>query len=327
MELVTDLQKLVQVAKMYYNEEMTQDKIAKQLSISRSAVSMILTEAKNFGIVQIQIKDPYVNNDELADALVERFHLRKCIVVPTSVTQENLLLRIVASRAAIFASEIIFSHSSIGVAWGTTCYEFIHAFPKNTNLCDVNVVPLIGGSPLVSMEFQLNESVRMYAEKLRGFPLFIYAPGIVESLQDKKRILESMYMKTITERWENLDFAVVGIGKPPESYDDNYKRYSVENILEQINKYPDKAIGDLCGRRFNIKGEILNCDFNNKLIGIDEEGLKKAKNVLGIATGNSKALSIIGALNSGLLHYFVTDENTAKYVLELLDSKTIQVLA
>lgn len=322
----TDLQKLVQVAKMYYDEELTQEKIAKQLSISRSAVSMLLAEAKNLGIVQIQIKDPYVNNEELSGRLVERFKLRKCVVVPTSVTQDQLLLKIVAFRAAMFASEIITSHSTIGIAWGTTCYQFIQSFPRNTNLCDINVVPLIGGSPLVAEEFQLNESVRMFAEKLRGFPLFIYSPGIVESLEDKKRFLESMYMKTISERWMNLDFAVVGIGRPPESYDENYKKFAMENILEQVNKYPDKPIGDLCARRFNIKGEILVCDYNNKLIGIDEEGFRRCKNVLGIATGINKAFSIIGALNSGLLHYFATDENTAKYVLELLDSKTIKVL-
>jgi DNA-binding transcriptional regulator LsrR (DeoR family) len=327
MEIGTDLQKLIQVAKMYYQKEMTQEKIAKQLSISRSAVSMMLSEAKNYGIVQIQIKDPYVNNEVLADELCKRFGLRKCIVVPTSVTQERLLLKIVASRAAKFASEIMFSHSSIGIAWGSTCYEFIQEFPQNTDLCDINVVPLIGGSPLVSTEFQLNESVRMYAEKLRGYPLFIYAPGIVDSLQDKKRFLESIYMKTITERWQNLDFAIVGVGQPPENYDDSYKRLSNDCLLEQINKYPEKVVGDLCARRFNIKGEILNCDYNNKLIGIDEKGMKSAKNVLGIATGNNKTFSIIGALNSKLLHYFVTDENTAKYVFEYLDSNTIKALS
>lgn len=326
MEPTSDLQKLVQVSKMYYNEELTQEKIAKQLSISRSAVSMLLAEAKSLGIVQIQIKDPYVNNEELAGELAGRFNLRKCIVVPTSVTQDQLLLKIVTSRAAMFAADIMFSHSTIGIAWGTTCYEFIQNFPKNTNLCDINVVPLIGGSPLVAEEFQLNESVRMYAEKLRGFPLFIYSPGIVESLEDKKRFLESMYMKTISERWLNLDFAVVGVGRPPESYDENYKKYAMENILEQINKYPDKPIGDLVARRFNIKGEILVCDYNNKLIGIDEEGFRRAKNVLGIATGINKAFSIIGALNTGLLHYFVTDENTAQYVLDILNSKAIKVL-
>ena len=326
MELNSDLQKLVQVAKMYYNEELTQEKIAKELSISRSAVSMILTEAKNLGIVQIQIKDPYMNNDELAEKLCQRFNLRNCIVVPTSVSQDRLLLKIVASRAAVFASELMFSHSTIGIAWGSTCYEFIQNFPKNTNLCDINVVPLIGGSPLVSMEFQLNESVRMYAEKLRGFPLFIYSPGMVESLEDKKRFMESMYMKTISERWQNLDFAIVGVGRPPESYDENYKKYAMENILEQINKYPDKPIGDLCARRINIKGEILKCDYNNKLIGIDESGFRNARNVMAIATGTNKVFSIIGALNSGLLHYFVTDENTAQHVIELLDSKAIKAL-
>lgn len=62
----SDIQKLVEIAKMYYNDHMTQEMISKVFSISRSAVSMCLTEAKNIGIVQVQINDPSQNNEDLA---------------------------------------------------------------------------------------------------------------------------------------------------------------------------------------------------------------------------------------------------------------------
>ncbi len=41
-----DIQKLVEISKMYYNERMTQEVISKYFSISRSAVSLALAEAK-----------------------------------------------------------------------------------------------------------------------------------------------------------------------------------------------------------------------------------------------------------------------------------------
>lgn len=326
METGTNIQKLVQVSKMYYMEGLTQEIIAKSLGISRSAVSMLLTEAKHTGIVQIQIKDPSVNNEELAAELEQRFHLKKCIVVPSSIHNEDILLKIVASQASRFASDIMSSHSSIGVAWGSTCYEFMHSFSDDTQLCDISVVPLIGGSPLLSREFQLNESVRDFAEKLRGIPVFIYSPGIVDTLEDKKRCLESMYMQAIIEKWKTLDFAILGIGRPPESYERNQSKYVTSNMLDEINKFPDKAIGDLCARRFNIKGEILDCSYNSKLIGIDEAGLRNVSQVLAVAVGTNKIFSIIGALNTQLLHYFVTDEDTAKQVINVLDNKSIHAL-
>ncbi|MEG0834166.1 MAG: sugar-binding domain-containing protein [Christensenellaceae bacterium] len=326
MNSTFDIQRLVQVSKMYYYQGFTQEKIAKEFRLSRSTVSMLLTEAKNSGIVKIQIKDPSVNNEELAHEFEMRFGLDKCLVIPINTDNDKLTLKIVASQAATFAAESMYSHSSVGISWGSACYEFMQTFSEDTNLCDICVVSLIGGSPLLSSEFQLNESVRTFAEKLCGIPVFIYAPGYVDSLQDKERFLESMYMKAITEKWNHLDFAVLGIGAPPELYDVNQNELHHLSMLEEINKHPDMAVGDFCSRRFNIKGEVLSCEHNNKLLGIDFDSLKNTKHIMAIAIGSTKIFSIIGALNTKILNCLVTDENTAKNVLNILDSKQLNIL-
>ena len=51
-----DIALMVKVAQMYYLDGLKQEDIAKALSISRSLTSMILTEAKEVGIVEIQVK-------------------------------------------------------------------------------------------------------------------------------------------------------------------------------------------------------------------------------------------------------------------------------
>jgi len=40
--------------------------------------------------------------------------------------------------------------------------------------------------------------------------------------------------------------------------------------------------------------------------------------VMCIAAGAHKVMSILGVLRTGIIHYFVTDENTANEVLHLL---------
>ncbi|NLT12857.1 MAG: hypothetical protein GXY05_00795 [Clostridiales bacterium] len=333
----SDIQKLVEISRMYHNQGMNQEQIAKVFGISRSAVSMHLAEAKNIGIVQVQIKDPSENNEKLASELAERFRLRKCIVVPSGSHKDDVLLRITTSQAARFASETLFtSHSSVGTAWGSTCREFMRAFPEDTNLCDVNVVPLVGASPLLTQEYQLNESVRMFAEKMRGFPLFIYSPGLVETLEDKRRIMESTFMQSILDRWKNTDYAVLGIGRHRrwEELRGVYQRMGLgakpedmrqahrgsRTMLEEINSYTDLAVGDLCARQFNIHGEFTQSDYNSKLIGIEGDVLKTIKHVMAIAVGSEKVFAIIGALRTNIIHYFITDENTAIQVLDLLNS-------
>lgn len=315
-----NIQKLVEICKMYYEQGMTQEMISKTFDISRSAVSMSLTEAKNIGIIQVEIKDPSVNNDELAAQLEENFGLRKCIVVPSGTHNENALLRVMTSQAIRFAVDLFRSHSSIGVAWGNTCYEFMQAFPENTSLCDISVVPLIGSSPLLTHEYQLNESIRMFSDKLRGYPLFIYSPGFVDTLEDKNRIISSAYMQPIMDLWRHLDFAVLGIGRIQERGELRQFRCGGESMVEEIRLRPDVAVGDICARQFNIRGEFIDNDFNRKLIGITGDDLKKVKNVMAMAVGSSKVIPIIGALRTGCIHYFVTDENTATQILQLLNS-------
>jgi DNA-binding transcriptional regulator LsrR (DeoR family) len=318
-----NIQRLVEICKMYYEQGMTQEMISKTFEISRSAVSMSLTEAKNIGIIQTEIKDPSVNNDELAVQLEEKFGLRKCIVVPSGTHNENALLRVMTSQAVRFAVDLFHSHSSIGVAWGNTCYAFMDAFPENTSLCDISVVPLVGSSPLLTQEYQLNESIRMFSDKLRGYPLFIYSPGFVDTLEDKNRIVNSAYMQPILDLWEHLDFAVLGIGRIQERGELRQFRCGGENMVEEICRCPDVAVGDICARHFNIRGEFIDNDFNRKLIGITGDGLKKAKNVMAMAVGSSKVIPIIGALHTGCIHYFVTDENTATQIIQLMNSDAL----
>ena len=107
----------------------------------------------------------------------------------------------------------------------------------------------------------------MFADKLRGNPIFIYSPGIVQDVSDKQRVLESSYMKPILERWDNMDMAVVGIGTTQGRSE--LRQYDCEglSVHEEIIANRNIAVGDVCGRLFNIDGKFVEEEYNNKLIG------------------------------------------------------------
>ncbi len=312
-----DIQLMVQASKMYFINGLTQEQIAQQLGISRSSVSMMLSEAKDFGIVEISIKDPKNNVQDIADQFISRFSLKGCLVIPTAIDDVRILTRVVASQGADFAEDILRSHSTVGIAWGTTCYEFMLSFTNRNKLSDVNVVPMIGGTSRIASEYQLNEMVRMFAEKLHGTPSFIYAPAIAETIADHELYMQSTSMKSILEKWNTMDAAIVSAGAPPEFYDNRM----VIDIAQkqQYETSENRVIGDICARRFNLKGEFIQNDYSARIMGIDEASLRRIENVICIAAGKHKILSIIGALRTNVINYFVTDENTARSVLEMLD--------
>ena len=311
-----DVQLMSQVAKMYYMEGLKQEKIAQQLGISRTSVSMVLSEARDFGIVEISVKDPKNNVQDVSDELINRFGLKGCLVVPTAIDSIHLITKVIASQGADFAESILKSHSIVGIAWGSTCYEFMLSFANRSKLSDINVVPLIGGTSRIPSEYQLNEMVRMFAEKLQGSPSFIFTPAIAESIVDRDLYMQSTSMKSIMEKWNSMDAVIVSAGAPPEWY-------STRMIVEPLKMKPmyeanrSAAIGDICARRFNLMGEFLQNDYSDRVMGIAEDNLRRIENVICIAAGKQKVLSIIGALRTNVIDYLVTDESTGHSVIKL----------
>ncbi|MGN1027240.1 MAG: sigma factor-like helix-turn-helix DNA-binding protein [Faecousia sp.] len=91
--------RLVEVARMYYEQNMTQNEIAKKLGISRPLVSVLLAEARENGIVSIRINDISATNDELSQRIKDRFWLSSVTVVMNDAGQERQTDDLVAARA------------------------------------------------------------------------------------------------------------------------------------------------------------------------------------------------------------------------------------
>ena len=65
------INKLADVAEMYFLEGLTQAEIAKKVDVTRSMVSRMLTEARDQGIVKIKIERKFVFDQRLQNELIE----------------------------------------------------------------------------------------------------------------------------------------------------------------------------------------------------------------------------------------------------------------
>lgn len=316
MDAKFDVLLMVKVAQMYYVKGMKQEEIGKELQISRSLISMILTEAKEVGIVEISIRNPMLNNDELSEEFKKIFGLKKCVIVPTAVQDIDNLRKLVAQRAVDVFNEEVGNQLNVGLSWGRTCHEFISLYKPDKVLRDMSIVPLMGGSNQNAYYFQLNEMVRLFANSIDGTPYFIHAPAINSSVEEKNFYLNTSAMQPILEKWNNMDIVVCGIGALPNINNIDRETYIGESeIYKQLDK--DKAVGDICARYFNIKGELITDSSYDRIIGIPIDALRKTKTVIGITSGTEKVNSILGALRTGIIDIFVTDEQTAKGIIKV----------
>lgn len=311
-----DMELMVKVAQMYYVENMKQEKIAKQLQISRSLISMILTEAREVGIVEINVRNPLSNNSELAKEIKSLFDLKDCIIVPTAVQDVGTLRKLVAQRAVSVFNKEVGENDIVGMAWGRVIHQFISYYKPEKALKDIKLVPLIGGSDQRASYFQINEMIRVLAEKIDGHPYFIHAPAVTQSVEEREFFMNSSSMQAILELWNNLDIILCGIGTLPNANKVDRETYTGEyDLYKQLEK--KKAVGDIIARHMNINGEFISHEYSDRIIGVPLEMMKKTKKVISMTTGMEKTYTALGALNTKIIDIFISDEHTAKGILQL----------
>ena len=316
MRTKVDKQLLYNVARMYYVEGKKQDEIAAVIKRSRSSISMFLTEARKEGIVEIKLRNPMGNNDDLSAMFESTFGLKQCYVVPTGMKGTDLLIKLVAERAIDIFNDLVDEQDNIGVAWGRTCYEFMSEYYSDNNYLNLNLVPLIGGSNRPMKRYQLNEMVRDFAEKLNATPHFIHAPAIADTEDDMKLYKSSTMMKRIGKLWSELSFAVISIGV--QSFDSALGETG--NLGADMISAPEfkGAIGDICGWPISEEGKFLKGPTADLLLACPPEQLKATEKVLGLVAGVEKKSAIIAGLKTGIFDYLVIDEQTAKAVAKLI---------
>jgi deoxyribonucleoside regulator len=314
-----DVQLVVKVAQMYYLDGLKQEDIAKQIGISRSLISMILTEAKERGIVEITVRDPFLNDDELSRQLASHHPKTSFTVIPTSSRDTTARRKLVAQRAADILAQSLEGGEVVGLAWGRTCLELVHAFRPVGEKLDLSVVPLIGGSSQTAPYFQINEMVRMLAERAGGTPFFIHAPALVADRKERDLHLNGSAMQPIRQRWKRMDVLVTGIGTLGREHPDR-ESYMGENEVQRDVSERDAA-GDICARYFDRRGRFIQDAYYERVVGAPVEDLKAARSAVCMASGVEKAEAILGALQTGVVKQLVMDEPTARAALELMQAR------
>src|SRR5579871_5857284 len=109
---------VVWAAWLYYSDQMNQSEVAKTLKVSRATVVNLLHEARERGVVNIQLRTDLVARTVFARRLTERFGLVEALVIP-SHGRSNLVDRL-GDAAARFLADQLKPCDVIGVAWGRT---------------------------------------------------------------------------------------------------------------------------------------------------------------------------------------------------------------
>jgi DNA-binding transcriptional regulator LsrR (DeoR family) len=306
---------LAYVASLYYDQGKTQKEISDEIGITRSAISRLLTEAREKGIVEIIVHYPWRTSAELENELVSTFGLKAARVLRSEVKSYEEMLQGLGVLAAEYLDSILRDGVTIGISWGSALYQMIQAM-RSSNKKDVEVVQLLGATGTEGILTDGPILARLLANHLGATCRFLHSPLLVDSKAGRDALLADRTIQDTLKRARNSDINLVGIGTTePQFYSLLRSGYVTEDETKQIME--TGAIGDICGRHYDAMGKLLDIDVNHRVIGVGLEDVAKAETVIGVAGGEVKAVTILGALRGQYINVLVTDESAARQILRL----------
>jgi len=303
---------MVQIAKLYYEDNYNQNMIAEKLSLSRPYVSKLINLAKEEGLVTVEVHVPQEYESRLEADIRARFGLLKAIIVPVAVNG-NKVNRI-GVEAAKYLNSIIKDNDIICISWGSTLYEFSLNLIPRSDVRNISVVQGCGGISQISKNIFASEIPKNLADAYGGIPYILPLPAIVDKKETRDLILKERSIIRIMDLSQKANIAIFTMGYFNTECALARAGYVSESEVMQLE---DKgAVGDIFTRLITIEGQICDRELDERTIALDLNELQKKEYRIGIACGSEREKSIYGALVSGACNVLVTDEETAVKMME-----------
>jgi len=310
----------LKAAYLYYYEDLTQKQVADQLNVSRPTLNKLLKEARQEGMVKIEIYDErnYSHLIELENQVRSRFNLKDVKLVDCFTEDLSIIKERISKAAAAYFDMLMRSGMCVGVGWGKTLEDMARHINSVRNITNAEFVTLLGGSGNLEFQIHANSLTEQIAQKYYNSATHhIYAPIFSKDETLSSALLESSGVKKVMNKMNDLDVAVIGIDGDLNSSTTLMTGNVPQNYIDVLRS--EEAVGNICSRFYNIDGEICAKEMNERLISIPLEVLKSTPSIMAVAGGMHKVKSLIGAAKGGYYNILITDENTAKAMLDAVE--------
>lgn len=304
---------MVRIAELYYDEDKTQDEIGALLKVSRWKVGRLLTQARERGIVRIEIVHPRARRLGLERQLVERhLGLTDAVVVPSPDGDDGTLER-VAQAAADYLTALRPVPRTLGVSWGRTLRAVAEALPHGW-ASGVTVVQLNGGVSLNRRSGGAAGLAVTIAQRASGHVSLLPSPAILERVETKRAIEADRTVAGILEEAAEAQAFLFTAGPSDASSAHVENGYlSVEDVEELARR---GAVGDVLGRYVDSEGNIVDSQLDARTVGVSLDRLRGAARAIFVTAGRAKHDIARTVVANGLCSVLVTDETTARALLE-----------
>jgi len=306
------IENAVNVAQMYYYQNMKTEAIAKELKVSRSTVSRLLSFARQEGLVSIKVTTPTRELFELEKKISAVFDIQTIHVVPVpEIAGEAIWLDRVAQYASNHLNSVFSSNMILGIAWGTTTSAISrHLLKKNTH--NSQIVQLNGAGNTQSMGISYaSEIIMRFAENYQARAHLFPVPTFFDYADTKKYLWRERSIRRVLDLQKKADVLLYSIGAvnagiPSHVYSGGYLE---EKDYQELKR--EHIAGDIATVFFREDGSFENIPINERACGPNLEMFRNKHGVC-VVSGLAKVDGLFSALKGGLVRELIMDEPTAR---------------
>jgi len=298
------------IARRYYLDGRSKIEIAEEFALSRFKVARLLDDARNSGLVRIEIGFPGTVDVELSARLMDALRLRHCVVTDTPDDHPASLREHLGSAAADLLSEVITGEDVLGLSWARSVSAMVSALRR---LPPVPVIQLTGALARPDVDDSSIELVRDVARISGGPAYFFYAPLAVPDATTARVLRGQPEVAQAFARIGSVTRAVVGVGawEPEQS-----TVFDATGEAERQELAQQGVIADVSGTLVDVHGEVVRAGLTDRTIAITAEQMRAIPEVIGIVYGLPKARAVLASVRAGLVNSLVTHSTLATALIE-----------
>lgn len=298
---------ILDVARRYYEDGMSQAEIAEAIRYSRATVGRILEEARRAGVVQIRVTNPLERSLELERVISARFGIANVRVVPGATLGDGVAD--VGESTALLFTRILRPGTCVALSVGRI-HQYIAEHIRPAAPCESTFVQLVGSLSEDSPVMNGAELCLRFARAFGGGAVPIDAPMLARSVQEAGIIRSRPAVAKAMRQGAAADMAIIGVGAGFHHSAGIFTSVLPTAHIRALRK--QGAVGHILAQFFDKNGKPVDTPLNDLVIGLPLEQLKAIPHVIGVAAGSQKAEALRAALRGGLLNALIVDRSAAQ---------------
>jgi Transcriptional regulator, contains sigma factor-related N-terminal domain len=305
---------VIKTCKLFYEDNMSQKDISLSLGISKPQVCRMLNFAKENLIVEFTINNPYSQEFELEEKLIEKYSLKEAFVFNFPYKNTDEAIRKLGECCAEQLDKYFTDNSVIGVMSGRTIAS-ISNFAHKLTREGLNFVPLVGNIGSKGHNWHANVIAENFALKTGGNYSLMNAPIIFQNEEVCNLIKKEPSISQILAKGKGCNIALIGIGEINLSSTSYLCGAFSEDDIAKLTA--ENAVASVCTSYVSKDGKILDTELSLRSIGVSLNELTRSTTIA-FSTGKEKIEATKAVLKSGYIDVFMTSQDIAE---ELLESK------